>query len=522
MDVEESLLSPFPSPPRNRSPASSIDSFEPVVLTGRTDTMVSTRANAEQPDATIQTPKLGGTFKSDVVWIGGPPKADFSGPFLGAPPTPLCLRNLDAASEIKGYIRRTSGHSVKFKRNDPDFGLMAFADVALQHMQATGMDTVSHMKGVDSDGEGGQELFTFHTRYSKAAVDKFIAEQIGNGVFDKLQKDALTESATWLVDSLDESLKSSLRTHLAKRPNGPQLWMLIVGEVQSDSLNRCDELAERFKKLTLASFKGENVRDYATEAGHLLTQLERDEQLPRTHLKKIVDVFSACTVDDFRVHWMGRRAAVQKFIKDSAGKSKEAIEAMPNFIHFNHLLDEGKEEFLNLKDQWGPAKTAGTSPTAMLSNLTTQVAQLNQQLKAKTPAGSNGGGGGGDDPKKGIHCFKCGEPGFTKKNCPKCKANANGGGNGDDSKTEKPGPSNNGSKWDAPKPGESHEKMINGVLHHWCAKCRGGKGRWNKNHKTDKHQTGFFKAQRDEAAGASAHIAETVDQDLFSAWADRF
>ena len=326
MDVEESLLSPFPSPPRNQSPASSIDSFEPVVLTGRTDTMVSTRANAEQPDATIQTPKLGGTLKSDVVWIGGPPKADFSGPFLGAPPTPLCLRNLDAASEIKGYIRRTSGHSVKFKRNDPDFGLMAFADVALQHMQATGMDTVFHMKGVDSDGEGGQELFTFHTRYSKA----------------------------------------------------------------------------------------------------------------------------------------------------------------------------------------------------VLSNLTTQVAQLNQQLKAKTPAGSNGGGGGGDDPKKGIHCFKCGEPGFTKKNCPKCKANANGGGNGDDSKTEKPGPSNNGSKWDAPKPGESHEKMINGVLHHWCAKCRGGKGRWNKNHKTDKHQTGFFKAQRDEAAGASAHIAETVDQDLFSAWADRF
>jgi hypothetical protein len=101
-------------------------------------------------------------------------------------------------------------------------------------------------------------------------VDQFIKDRIADSSFDVYQKDALEQSADWLINSLDESLKASLRTQLSSRPTGPQVWMLIVAEVQSDSLNRCDELAESFKKLTLMQFKGENVRDYCKTAGDIL------------------------------------------------------------------------------------------------------------------------------------------------------------------------------------------------------------------------------------------------------------
>lgn len=514
MDFEEELLSPLPSI-ASGSPSgadSGSGSESPTPTSRASSPVVPLNLNAR-----MTAPKLGGTYDKDVVWIGGPPKKDFSGPFLSGPPTPLCLRNMDASSEIKGYARRTLGHDIKFKRDDPDFGLMAFADVALQHMQTCGMDTVFYMQGVDDNGEAGRELFTYHTRYTKSTVDKFIADQIAAGKFDKLQKDALAQSATWLSNSLDESLKSSLRTQLASRPTGPQLWMLIVAEVQSDSLNRCDNMAEKFRTMTLSQFKGENVRDYVKEAGDLLTQLERDEQLPRTHLKRIVDVFSACSVADFRVHWMSRRAAVQKFIKDSAGKDEETKLQMPNYIHFNHLLDEGKDEFMNLQEQWGPAKNTGPSTQAMLSKLTAQVASLDQQLKAKTGDTSPTPNG----EKKGIKCFGCGKQGYTKKTCPDCKAKREAAnGNSNSSGDKQTSPSGSG-KWAAPKDGEPTEKMIDGALHKWCAKCRRGKGRWTKDHSTAEHKVGFFKDKKEKTDGEAAKLAQgPFSQELFTAWSE--
>ena len=505
-DQFEQLLSPIAA--AVTASAITSRSTSPVVPLALTTTTTTT---------TMSAPKLGGVFKDEVVWIGGPPKENFDGPYLTGPPTPLCLRNMEASSEIKGFAKRTEGYELKFKRDDPDFGLIAFADVALHHMQMSGMDTVFYMTGVDTQGEGGQELFTYHTRYSKASVDEFIKDKIASGEYDQLQKDALAQSAVWLSNSLDESLKSSLRTQLASRPTGPQLWMLIVGEVQSDSLNRCDTLSEKFRTMTLSQFKGENVRDYAKEAGDLLTQLERDEQLPRTHLKRIVDVFSACSVADFRVHWMSRRATVQKFIKDSAGKSKASQLSMPNYIHFTHLLEEGKDEFMNLQEQWGPAKNTGPTAQAMLSKLSAQVASLNQQLKAKTTAAAPNANG----EKKELKCFECGKPGYTKRNCPDCKAKRSAAGNGN------PGgnptrPANGDGKWAAPKDGEPTEKTVDGVLHKWCAKCRKGKGRWTKNHSTAEHKEGFFKEQKPSTDGAAAaKLAQgPFSQDLFSGWSE--
>ena len=72
--------------------------------------------------------------------------------------------------------------------------------------------------------------------------------------------------------------------------------MMIVAEAQSDSLRRADVMVKKFESLELVQFKGENVRDYAKVAHSLLIQLERDDQLPRTHLITIVDALSACSV----------------------------------------------------------------------------------------------------------------------------------------------------------------------------------------------------------------------------------
>ncbi len=59
-------------------------------------------------------PRLGGIIGT-YKWIGGPPNEDFTGPAYAGPSTPLCYRNLDTSSEIKGFVKRTEGCSTKFK-----------------------------------------------------------------------------------------------------------------------------------------------------------------------------------------------------------------------------------------------------------------------------------------------------------------------------------------------------------------------------------------------------------------------
>ena len=385
------------------------------------------KGNEGDPNAVV-APKFGGYYPGhkDIVWVGGPPNLQFTGSFLKMPSSPLAIRGISPESEIKGYSKRVlEGCSTKFKRDDPTFTLMAFADEALNHMQATGMDTVFFMAGVDSKGEGGMELFTFHSRFTKTQVSKFIAGKIADGTFDEFAKTALKESAQWLINSLDESLKGSVRPHLASKPTGPEVWMLIVAEVQSDSLRRCSILVAEFKALSLAKFKGENVREFATAADNILLQLERDEQLPSTHLLDIVDAMSACTVMDFKIHWMARRTAVEKFVKETTGKDKQVVAQMHDKIHFRDLLEEAKTKFTNLQHVWGPAPGKDDAMLAQMKAMQATVNNLKQQLKAKTD------NGGGDKPQgeEQRTCHHCKKKGHLKKNCPDLKNN-NGSGNG--------------------------------------------------------------------------------------------
>jgi hypothetical protein len=259
-----------------------------------------------QPTNSVPAPKFGGYYpgSSSIVWVGGPPLADFSASYLTTYKTPLAIRGLSPAEEIKGYSKRVVQSCPKeFKRDDSSFPLHAFASEALTHMRINGMDTVFYMKGVNSNGEGGVELFTYHSRYSKAQVAQITATRMADGTYDYYAQVCLEESALWLINSLDESLLKYLRTRLTAQPTGPEVWMMIVAEVQTASMRRWSQLINKFKSLSLAKFKGENVREYVEVADEILTDLEKDNQLPPNHLTDIVDHMSACTVMDFKIHW---------------------------------------------------------------------------------------------------------------------------------------------------------------------------------------------------------------------------
>ena len=463
-------------------------------------------------------PVFGGLYGdgTKAVWIGGPPLENWNNTSLSAPTTPMCIRGDDPSSEMKAYSKRVlEGNEIKFKRDDPDYPLLSFAADAKTHMETYGMDSVFYMKGTSTAIPDGEELFTYHNKYTTSGVKNFIETQKNNNVYDKYALDTLKESSSWLINSLDDTLKTSLRNQIRGNVPGPLLWMIIVSEVQHQSLKRASNLEDDFKKCKLSDFKGENVREYCDKVSAILYQLDKDGELPRLCLIRIIDAFCACTVLDFRVRFMGRRSEVEKFLRDSAGKDKAAIAQMNNYIDYDTLLTEGKEAYADLTDQWGPAKAAKEAPNALLSKFKALESKLDQALTKQNNNNSSSTNNGGRNNGK-RKCFNCGSEDHLAKDCPKKKdtntnkSNNGGGGNDDDDFRNLP----------APKEGEPTKKQIKGgKTIYYCSKCRRGKGVWNDTHETADHVNGWVKQNKDKSTdpSASAKVA-AVDQSLFSSW----
>jgi hypothetical protein len=420
--------------------------------------------------------------------------------------TPFCIRGLDPGNEIKSYKSRVEdGNHIKFKKLDEDYPLVAFADDCLRHMQQHGLDTVFYMEGVADDGTGGKELFTYHSRYSKDSVDTHTTDS--SRFNDHHAKIALKESFEWLLNSLDESMKRTLRPVIARKPNGPQLWMAIAREVQANSIRRCKVIAKEFETLSLLNFKGENVMEYCTKASELLVQLEKDNRLPETHLVDILDHLSDCSVLEFKVPWLGKRQRIEEFLDEANGMEPASVMTLANYIHFSDLLDDAKQMYINLSHKWGPSQTTMTEAQTLKSQLKamqSKLDSLNQELKSSRSNSSNSSSGTGDGKKK--KCWNCGKEDHLSKDCPK-KRNK-------DSKDSKDTKAQDSNIWDAPKAGEPQEKTINGKVWKWCAKCmfKEKLGRWTKTHTTSEHQD---KPSTTEAGSANLASA-SVEQTLFS------
>jgi hypothetical protein len=428
----------------------------------------------------------------DTPWIGGIPKDDWSGVINLVPESAFCYRFIDPKSQNKVLENRITSKGPKFKRDDPDYTLNAFGFDVLDHLTRHGLDTLFYINGLN--------IIQYHSKFTTDQVFDFVQECLGYqvsspcgiGKVNSYSLQALKESGDYLWSCLDDTLLTHLRLEHPVRPVGPILWMAIVNEVQSTSLQQVSDLQDDFKNAQLSDFPGENVKDYCNHVLAILVQLEQEDQLPLMHLNTITSALSKASYEAFRFSWISKHAEVSKFIRASAGKDPAIIRTMKNYTNFHLLIAEAKLEFENHKKDWGKSHQAQAQLSAMqsqvskLNNRVSQLTQVNQQLQQQAKPSS--------------------------KKTPKAPA----AGTTPEQQEKAARKAANKLKFAPPKDGEPHEKVINGKPMIWCTKCgRNKQSRWTF-HTTKEHKDGFKPAPRKgrdhkpTGDGTQAHLHSVV------------
>ncbi|MCP4194415.1 MAG: hypothetical protein GY768_27730 [Planctomycetaceae bacterium] len=431
-------------------------------------TRSGTSSNRRTTTIVIMAPKFGGVEALDdgksAPWLGGGLNYNLTRSVRTYPASPYCFRRQGPKEDQASYrIRVLIGCSPTFKLDNPDFSIESFICRIIAHFETHGIDSVFYV--LNNDGTGADYLLTHYMCHTLESVSADVERR--KRTFDQYALDAMFESGQWLLNSLDEGLKQELENDLLGVNMGPQIFMVLVGRIYTESLGRTVDLQDEFRALNLETFPGENVPEYCNKASSILVMLERERQLPPLHLVTILDVFTfGCSVDSFKVQFMARRDAIETFAGKAAGKTGFALTSLPNYIHFQTLLKQGTTAYRNLRKHWTPATAIRES--APVTGLVAQIEDLQARLAAQdqriAAMGNNPPANQG-----GRTCSICGEAGHQRHACPFNFKNL-----------AVPGPNDPLTKTLPNGRGEIH----------FCATCvkgDGTAGAWNKSHTTPNH-----------------------------------
>jgi hypothetical protein len=297
----------------------------------------------------------------------------------------------------------------------------------------------------------------------------------------KFDKYNLTRSGKFLKNSITHELWDRIRTSVPdSQPSGPQVFTAIVLSHQVSSATVVRTLVMELSNLRLNKIPGENVE--------LLSQLVIEKaqcicgtgQEPRDFNMLVATCFLQSKSSQF--------------------------EAIANKIHSeadDMKIKDWKTEIVHpLLKKYTSLKAQGLWPTV---GNHTEIQGLHAKIIALEARLNDGGSGSsytqnndsrGAGAKREPTCWKCGEKGHVKPNCPKSDENGSSRTSAGNNNVKAP-----------PKDGENHTRTRDGVVEKWCRRCR----RWTRGDKA--HLTEEHISKKDLTQNTTANVGVSEEGD---------
>ena len=408
--------------------------------------------------------------------LGGKPMSDCSGLddtaiSAGTVGSSLCYRPLNPASDQKGQKSRCKRLSTTFKEGD---SVQNVQEDIWKHLQVHGLDTIAYLKTHRIKVPGSCQL---------KFRDKFDS-------FDAPNDEA---ARGFLNNSISDKLEKTMRFKLDVADSFASVWLKLMKQIISSSIDRFDAIKDRIKNRTPRSYSCQDIekisQDNKVDATMLISAGCYDQSLTKSMIKCSLKASVKRKFAHDLYVLEDKVGATLKHTSSMSSNEKDRYFAQQS-LTMQDINIKASSIYCKRKDAnvWPPAKTSSDSKVvphafAAVTSDVNDVDSINE-VYAKQPlvlvqSGTlNKGGGTPFGKGKDISCYGCGAKGLTKRTCPKCKKSHEAGKGGCGPKSHSN--DNRGGSWKtkAPASGESKSKDINGRTFHWCAKCR----RWSTTH----------------------------------------
>jgi hypothetical protein len=234
--------------------------------------------------STYRKPNVGDLDIDGIPWTGGEPTDDsWSQSVRTRPHSRYAMRG---KQDFKKYTARIKGIDPKFKKvpGSDGMGLQDFESEVLRHLEVHGLDSVFWQS---SPLKELLNIVTSHSLFSIQSVLDSLQDM--ESKYDDYDRENLIDSGMFLLASIDMDMKSMINPYLKSEASGPEIWIRIVHEVQSSSVERMIKVKDVLAKCRVRSFKGDDVKQYAKYVMQICKDLENGQELPKHAVVMIVD-----------------------------------------------------------------------------------------------------------------------------------------------------------------------------------------------------------------------------------------